>query len=66
MKLNTRVVSDHARAMGKALLDLIAHNYREEEHHDIWESFTQVCKAGIESYDILTRRMELRLRPSIN
>ncbi len=36
MHPNQRIIGDHARAMGKALLDLVGHNFREEEHHDIW------------------------------
>lgn len=64
--MNERLVGDCSRAMGKALLDLIAHNYREEEHHDIWEAFTEVCKAGIESYERQSRRLKLRLRPMRN
>jgi hypothetical protein len=61
MKPNERVIGDHARAMGKLLLDLIAHNYREEEHHDIWEAFTEVCRNGILSYEIEANRMYERL-----
>ncbi len=64
--MNNRLVSDCARMMGKALLDLIAHNYRPEEHHDIWEAFTEVCRAGIEAYEIQSRRLEQRLQPGIN
>jgi len=63
---NQRIIDDHARAMGKALLELIAHNYREEELHDIWEAFTSVCQAGLESYDIQSRRMQQRLKPCDN
>jgi len=65
-KQNDREIGDHARAMGKALLDLVAHNYREEEWHDIWEAFTEVCKAGLESYDTHARRMAQRIEPGRN
>jgi hypothetical protein len=64
--MNRRIIDDHARATAKALLDLIAHNYRPEEHLEIWQAFTEVCRAGIESYVIESQRLESRVRPSKN
>jgi len=63
---NQRLIGDHARAMGKLLVELIGHNFREEEHPDIWEAFTEVCKAGLETYHIESCRMRERLRPGRN
>jgi hypothetical protein len=64
--MNERLAADCSRAMAKALLNLIAHNYRQEEHNDIWQAFTEVCRSGIEAYDLQSRRLESRLRPSKN
>jgi hypothetical protein len=66
MEINQRVIADHARSIAMALLDLVAPNYREELHHDIWEAFTEVVRIGLECYEIERRRMAHRLNPSEN
>ena len=67
MTTNNRLIGDHARNMARVLLNLIAHNYRDEELHDIWDEFARVCRAGIEAFEIERRRMEHRLTtPSEN
>jgi hypothetical protein len=63
---NERLIGEHARRLGKRLLDLIGHNYRQEEHHDIWEAFTDVCREGLVCYAVQANRLEDRLRPGRN
>ncbi len=64
--MNERLKHDCAMAMAKALLDMVAHNYREDEHRDVFEAFYTACKAGIEAYAINDDRMQRRLRPLNN
>jgi hypothetical protein len=64
--MNQRLVHDCAFALARVLLDMVAHNYREEEHRDIFEAFYTACKAGIEAYSLQDDRMQHRLKPGRN
>jgi hypothetical protein len=61
--MNRRLVNETAFNMTRALLGLIAHNFREEEHRDIFEEFFNVCRAGLEAYCLQDDRMQQNLRP---
>ena len=63
---NQGLIGDHARNMARALVNLIAHNYRDEELRDLWEEVSRVCKAGIEAFDIERRRIAASVNFSEN
>jgi hypothetical protein len=61
-----RLTHDVAIAMAKALLDVIAPALREEEQRDAFSEFYEICKAGIEAYEVQVCRMQKRLDPTRN
>ncbi len=63
---NQRLQHDAAMAMAQAILDIVGGCLREDEHRDAFEEFVAVCKAGIESYDVMRNRMQQRLNPANN
>ena len=64
--MSNRLAHDAAYAMAKAILDVIAPTLREEEKRDAFAEFYQVCKAGIEAYELQVCRMQNRLDPKGN
>lgn len=61
--MNRRLVNETAFNMTRALLGMIAHNFREEAHRDIFEEFFNVCKAGLVAYRLHDKRMQRQLHP---
>jgi hypothetical protein len=61
--VNRRLINEVAFLTARELLGKIAHNYREEEHRDIFEEFFETCKAGMESYCLHEQRIQQQLRP---
>ena len=61
-----RVINDHSMALGKVLLGIVAPNYREEEHRDVFAEFYQACRAAFEHYSDELERENRRLKPSRN
>jgi len=53
-------------ALGKVLLGIVAPNYREEEHRDVFAEFYQACRAAFEHYSDELERENRRLKPSRN
>ncbi len=62
--MNRRLINETAFTMTRALLGMIAHNFREEEHRDIFEEFFNVCKAGLEAHCLQDARMQHHLHPT--
>jgi hypothetical protein len=63
---NQRLQHDAAAAMAQAILDLVENCIREDERHDAFYEFVSVCRAGIETYDVMRDRMQHRLNPLNN
>lgn len=61
--MNRRLINEVAFLTARELLGKIAHNYREEEHRDIFEEFFNTCKAGLESFCLHEQRIQQQLRP---
>ena len=61
-----RLMNDHAMALAKVLLDVVAPNYREEEHRDIFAECFQAARAAFEHYSHEIERENQRLKPSRN
>lgn len=61
--MNRRLINEVAFLTARELLGKIAHNYREEEHRDIFEEFFNTCKAGLESLYRQQQRIKKQLRP---
>jgi hypothetical protein len=62
----SRLIHDAAFAMAKALLDLTSSALRDEEQREAFQEFYEVCKAGLEAYELQIARREHRLRPEKN
>jgi len=58
-----RTIHDHSMALGKILLEIVAPNYREEEHRDICAEFYQACKAAFQHFDNDVERIERHVNP---
>ena len=63
---NQRLQHDAAVAIAKACLDVIAPSIHPELDKQVWQSFYEVAKAGIEAYEVQVDRMQHRLHPSRN
>jgi len=61
--VNRRLINEVAFLTARELLGKIAHNYREEEHRDIFEEFFETCRAGLESYCQHEERIQQQLHP---
>jgi hypothetical protein len=66
MPRSESLIHDHAWALAHALLDLIAHNYREEEQREIFAAFYNGARGALESYDVQQQRIALRITPCKN
>ena len=44
------LMHDCAVAMATAMLEMIGHNFREEQQKDIFDAYYQACSAGLELY----------------
>lgn len=58
-----RSINDHSMALAKVLLDMVAPNYREEEHRDIFDAFFTACKAGFTHFETDIARIEKHTMP---
>jgi len=58
-----RLIHDHSMALGKVLLDIVAPNYREEEHRDIFAEFFQAARAAFEHLSHEIERENRRVSP---
>ena len=63
---NERLIHDAAVAMAHALLDKVKSCLREEEWRLALQEFYQICRAGIEAYNIQQDRMRQRMKPLDN
>ena len=61
-----RLMHDVAWAEAHALMELIGHNFREEEQRDLFTEFYNARRAALEAYVAQADRQEHRLRPSNN
>ena len=57
---------DAARVIAASILEVFEPLLRDEEKRDAFAEVYERAKAGIESYDILKNRQEMRLKPSLN
>jgi hypothetical protein len=64
--INGRLTHDAAVAMAHALLDMVKPCLREEEYRLALQEFYQICRAGIEAYELQHNRQQQRLRPLDN
>ena len=64
--MSGRLTHDAAVAMAHALLDRVKPCLREEEWRLAFLEFYQICRAGIEAYNIQQDRMRQRMKPLDN
>ncbi len=64
--ISQHLIHDHAMALAKAILDIIAPCLREEEQREAFGQFYEACKAGFMHYEERADRMMRRLRPLEN
>jgi hypothetical protein len=64
--MNGELVHDAAMAMAQALLDIMRPCLDREERLNAFFQFYLACKAGLESYEIVNRRILIRLSPTQN
>ena len=64
--MSGRLTHDAAVAMAHALLDRVKPCLREEEWRLALQEFYQICRAGIEAYNIQQDRMRQRIKPLDN
>jgi hypothetical protein len=57
---------DHAMAMARAVLEIVAPCIREEERREAFNLFYEACKAGLEHYELKADRIRKRLMPGKN
>jgi hypothetical protein len=62
--MNKRLIHDAAAMIAMAILDRL--NLRDEEKAHCYEELHDICKAGIEAYEIQNNRMQRRLNPLQN
>ena len=65
-EMPNRLIHDAAFAMAKALLDITSPCLHAEEQREAFREFYDVCRAGLEAYEVQTCRMQHRLRPGNN
>jgi hypothetical protein len=58
-----RSVHEHSMLLGKTLLKIVAPNYREEEHRDIFREFYMACEAAFQRFDTDIARIERHVNP---
>jgi hypothetical protein len=58
--------TDHAMALAKAILDIIAPCLRDEEKRDAFNMFVETAKASFEHYEMMADRRTRRIGPSNN
>ena len=63
---NQRLQHDAAVAIAKTCLGVIFPCIHPALHQQVWESFYQAAKRGIEAYELQVDRMRQRLHPSKN
>jgi hypothetical protein len=60
------LISDHAMAAAKVILEMVSPCLREEEQRDAFRMIYEACKAMLLSYEEKADRMQKRVRPSNN
>jgi hypothetical protein len=63
---NQRLIHDVAFATSRSILEVIAGCLREEEQREAFAEIYERVKAGIESFELHSSRLESRLRPGRN
>lgn len=61
-----RLIHDVAFATSRSILEMFAGCIREEEKRDAFTEIYERVKAGIESFELRSNRMENRLHPGKN
>lgn len=60
------LVSDHAMALAKVILEMIAPCLRPEEQREAFRMIYESTIATLSSYEKLADRMRRRVKPSLN
>lgn len=60
------LLTDHALALTKAVLDIVAPCLREDERREAFAMFFEAAKATLLSYEEKADRMPRRVNPSAN
>lgn len=60
------LIHDHAMALAKANLDIVASCLREEEQREAFNQFYEAAKATLIHFDERANRMRRRVDPSNN
>ncbi|MCE9565752.1 MAG: hypothetical protein K8U57_27320 [Planctomycetes bacterium] len=60
------LISDHAMALAKVILEMIAPCLREEEQKDAFKMIYEACAATLNSFEEKADRMHRRVKPSNN
>ena len=63
---NQRLTHDVAFATSRSILEVFSSCLREEEQREAFAEIYERVKAGIESFELHSNRMESRLRPGKN
>ena len=60
------LITDHAMALGKTIIDIVAPCLREEERKEAFCLFVEAAKGMLLSYEEKAERMARRVKPSSN
>ena len=60
------LITDHARAGAKAILDIVAPALRDDERREAFSLFFEAIKATLDSYEAQSSHMRKRVIPSDN
>lgn len=61
--MNQRLRDEHARALARALVEIIRPCLREEEIGEAFNEFLSLCQGGLQDYARAVLLMRKRLRP---
>jgi hypothetical protein len=64
--MNQRLQHDVALMMAQHCVELMMNLLDEVQQRQAREGFYEICKAGIECYEVQSDRMQQRLRPMSN
>ncbi len=64
--LSASLIHDHAFVMATALVEIISSCVRPEEEREAFTLFYEVCRSGIEEYELKAARIRRTITPSRN
>ena len=64
--ISQSLITDHAMALGKAILEMVSPCLREEEQKEAFAMFVEAAKGMLLSYESKMDRLYRRVKPSAN